>query len=266
MTDREALLRAIAANPDDDTPRLIYADCVEETGRPEDVARARFIRLQLDTYRGPGDTGGTDAFNRKLAEARALATPFVQAWLGELPDWAAKFLRQHERITVDDFRRGFLALVRVAPEQFARRGHELLDRAPIRGLRTWLKTSQSGEQFLSSSQLARVKSLAISGRELGDLAAALIASSPHLGQLEELDLSTGWITDHGAGVLARATSLTRLRVLRLQRNRVFTEGVVALCTSPNLPKLREIDLCGCALLPIWGNRLQERFPNTRILI
>src|SRR5262249_32122562 len=109
MTDREALLRAIAANPDDDTPRLIYADCVEETGRPEDVARARFIRLQLDTYRGPGDTGGPDAFNRKLAQARALATPFVQAWLGELPDWAAKFLRQHERITVDDFRRGFLA-------------------------------------------------------------------------------------------------------------------------------------------------------------
>ncbi|QJX01255.1 TIGR02996 domain-containing protein [Frigoriglobus tundricola] len=26
MTERDALLRAICANPDDDTPRLVYAD------------------------------------------------------------------------------------------------------------------------------------------------------------------------------------------------------------------------------------------------
>ena len=34
MTDREALLRAIKAAPDDDNPRLVYADYLEEQERP----------------------------------------------------------------------------------------------------------------------------------------------------------------------------------------------------------------------------------------
>lgn len=44
LSDRLLLLRAIRANPDDDTPRLIYADWLQENG--ED-ARAEFIRLQI---------------------------------------------------------------------------------------------------------------------------------------------------------------------------------------------------------------------------
>lgn len=36
-----AFLRAIAANPDDDTPRLVFADWLEEHGEPE---RAEFVR------------------------------------------------------------------------------------------------------------------------------------------------------------------------------------------------------------------------------
>jgi uncharacterized protein (TIGR02996 family) len=43
MTDREALLRAICDNHDEDTPRLAFADLLEEEGEPE---RARFIRVQ----------------------------------------------------------------------------------------------------------------------------------------------------------------------------------------------------------------------------
>lgn len=44
MTDGEALLAAIIANPDDDTPRLVYADWLEENGQGE---RAEFIRVQI---------------------------------------------------------------------------------------------------------------------------------------------------------------------------------------------------------------------------
>src|SRR5207248_690173 len=43
MAKQEAFLRAIAANPDDDAPRLIFADWLEENGDPE---RAEFIRTQ----------------------------------------------------------------------------------------------------------------------------------------------------------------------------------------------------------------------------
>ncbi|MBY0456966.1 MAG: TIGR02996 domain-containing protein, partial [Gemmataceae bacterium] len=55
MTDERALLRAICADPDEDTPRLAYADFLDEHGRHD---RAAFVRgqvelatLQEDSYR-----------------------------------------------------------------------------------------------------------------------------------------------------------------------------------------------------------------------
>lgn len=43
MTDLEALYRAVLAHPDEDTPRLMYADEVQEA----DPARAEFIRTHI---------------------------------------------------------------------------------------------------------------------------------------------------------------------------------------------------------------------------
>src|SRR3954447_18033797 len=48
MTDGTALLAAIRAAPDDDAPRLIYADWLDEHGQPE---RAEFIRVQCELAR-----------------------------------------------------------------------------------------------------------------------------------------------------------------------------------------------------------------------
>jgi uncharacterized protein (TIGR02996 family) len=46
MTPRLALLSAILANPDDDLPRLVFADWLEEHGTTDaDAARVEFIRL-----------------------------------------------------------------------------------------------------------------------------------------------------------------------------------------------------------------------------
>ena len=44
MTQPDALLAAIRANPADDLPRLVYADWLDEHGDPD---RAEFIRLQI---------------------------------------------------------------------------------------------------------------------------------------------------------------------------------------------------------------------------
>ena len=43
MTDADALLRAIVRHPDDDTPRLVYADWLQENDRAEE---AEFLRVQ----------------------------------------------------------------------------------------------------------------------------------------------------------------------------------------------------------------------------
>ena len=48
MTDESALLAAIRAAPADDAPRLVYADWLDEHGRPE---QAEFIRVQCDLAR-----------------------------------------------------------------------------------------------------------------------------------------------------------------------------------------------------------------------
>jgi uncharacterized protein (TIGR02996 family) len=48
MSDENALLGAIAAHPEEDTPRLMYADWLDEHGRP---VRAEFIRVQIEIAR-----------------------------------------------------------------------------------------------------------------------------------------------------------------------------------------------------------------------
>ena len=50
-SDREAFMQAILDAPDDDTPRLIFADWLDEHGEAE---RAEFIRVQCELAKHPG--------------------------------------------------------------------------------------------------------------------------------------------------------------------------------------------------------------------
>ena len=47
-TDEQSFLAAIYAAPDDDTPRLVFADWLQENG---DEPRAEFIRIQCELER-----------------------------------------------------------------------------------------------------------------------------------------------------------------------------------------------------------------------
>lgn len=55
MDTGSALLRAICLTPEDDAPRLVYADWLEENGYGD---RAEFIRLQIDVHRNPASVCG----------------------------------------------------------------------------------------------------------------------------------------------------------------------------------------------------------------
>src|SRR5437868_460986 len=52
MSDREALIRSIVESPDEDAPRLVFADWLEENG---DADWAAFIRLQCGYAAASGD-------------------------------------------------------------------------------------------------------------------------------------------------------------------------------------------------------------------
>jgi len=78
MSEADALLAAIRQAPDDDAPRLIYADWLDEHGQPE---RAEFIRVQIELARqeSPG-------LRRREAELLAehhdlFAGPLTAPWL-----------------------------------------------------------------------------------------------------------------------------------------------------------------------------------------
>jgi uncharacterized protein (TIGR02996 family) len=51
MTPDEAFLADIIESPDDDTPRLVYADWLEDNDQPD---RAAFIRVQCRPAKLPG--------------------------------------------------------------------------------------------------------------------------------------------------------------------------------------------------------------------
>src|SRR5687768_4967187 len=91
MDDEEAFLKAIAAAPADDGSRLVYADWLEEHGRPE---RDEFIRAQCELAR----PRTAPARRRLAAWAEELLAMYRRDWLGGLAGSPVPWV----------FRRGFV--------------------------------------------------------------------------------------------------------------------------------------------------------------
>src|SRR5262245_45881025 len=95
------------ADPEDDAPRLVYADWLEEHGGPADAARARFIRSQCRRARLDPDSPEA---NRLFAQEQQLLGQHAGAWRRGLP----AFTREAR------YWRGFLDGVEVTADQLAR--------------------------------------------------------------------------------------------------------------------------------------------------
>src|SRR5689334_8020900 len=94
MTTEQAFLAEICANPDDDAPRLVYADWLDEHG---DAERAEFIRLQCQLARTPRHPRLQELRRRE----KQLLAEHEADWLGPL----------HGALRKWKFRRGFLHTV-----------------------------------------------------------------------------------------------------------------------------------------------------------
>ena len=88
MDDRRALMAAILANPDEDTPRLVLADWLDEHGDKHDQARAEFIRLQIEE-RPPRRGSQRDELVQKTTE---LVKKHRKKWLAPLGPLAGVYL------------------------------------------------------------------------------------------------------------------------------------------------------------------------------
>jgi|GEM_PF-4223980 len=119
MTEREALLRAVRAHPDDDTPRLVFADWLQERGADE---RAELIRAQC-RMRTPGLPD--DEFRALSARTNELLAAHGAAWKrAELPQFETIVTRygplyahvSPPGLRWGPFRRGFVESVIVSPD------------------------------------------------------------------------------------------------------------------------------------------------------
>jgi uncharacterized protein (TIGR02996 family) len=140
-----AFLSDILAHPEDDTPRLIYADWLTDHGNPD---RAEFIRVQIERARLDEDDPAQDDLERR-----------EQRLLGRHPEWYAD-LAEWEHRPIGTFRRGFLHEIDADPNDFLRRLDDLSERAPVRSLRMreddGLRWDEVGRLF-SSPGFARLR-------------------------------------------------------------------------------------------------------------
>src|SRR4051794_23536084 len=85
---RAALLAAVRDNPDDDTPRLVYADWLDENAESDaDHARAEFIRDQIALEHIPEYPPDAAAFRlRKELQRRSGVAAYTHKyeWLADV--------------------------------------------------------------------------------------------------------------------------------------------------------------------------------------
>jgi uncharacterized protein (TIGR02996 family) len=243
MTPNEAFLQAILEDPDDDAPRLIYADWLEERGDP----RGEFIRLQCDLARmGQGDPRCPAL---QYQEQQLLGAHRAE-WLGPLPQGTILY----EPI----FRRGFLEAVSLEPRTFLELGEQLFRLHPLRRLSFPGPDEERRFAALAASPLlARLTALCIHG--ITDRAAEVLAASPHLTRLTALDLPRGRLGPIGTRALASSPSLQQLNSLSLYANAIGPQGAEALAASPYLARLTCLDLDGLSTRHgDWVNNISDR--------
>src|SRR5688572_12625546 len=153
MAENAALFAAIIANPREDTPRLAYADWLDENGDP---ARARFIRLQYEIEKLPPI--GPKASKAKK-EADALLQKHGTEWDGGIRGLVSAF----------GFRRGFVESVQIDADRFIHNGKLLFATAPAREVRI-LDLGDRVPELAASPLLARVETLAFSSYLIDQLA------------------------------------------------------------------------------------------------
>ncbi|MFY7950959.1 MAG: TIGR02996 domain-containing protein, partial [Armatimonadaceae bacterium] len=123
-----ALYKAVLASPDDDLPRLVYADRLEELGQP---ARAEFIRLQCHVAATkPWDEGHADA----LVRSEVLYEKHQEAW--GIADLTRDLMRS-KGVTpgvFNPFVRGFPEVMWANIETFSAAHRKALKKYPIREL------------------------------------------------------------------------------------------------------------------------------------
>lgn len=234
-----AFLSRVRDRPDDDGPRFIFADWLDERGD----ARGEFIRVQCAlAHLSSDDPRRADLEIRE----QALLDTYRTSWTKRLQGLASDFT----------YRRGFIESISVDASAFAERGIEIFRHGPIRRVR-FLDVGNCFAKLVDSPLLGKVPEIDLCGSNLGNAGVGQLARARQLTHLEVLHLGFNDLTDQGLRTLADIPHLSGLRELCLNDNKhLGTPGLRALADSPFFGELRRLDLS--------GNNLGE--PALKVLI
>src|SRR5262245_34784394 len=128
--ERAVLIAAIREAPDDDAPRLVFADWLEERGDEASGARAEFIRVQLQRANLPIE-------DERHSELQARELRLLKRWAGV---WCGS----HFGFKKVRFRRGLIEFVHLHLTHFLHHRRQLLALEPVRDVRLtgWHRASE----------------------------------------------------------------------------------------------------------------------------
>ncbi|HUR52977.1 MAG TPA: TIGR02996 domain-containing protein [Gemmataceae bacterium] len=248
MDDRHALMTAIVANPDEDTPRLVFADWLQEHGDEQDRARAEPIRLQIEY--DPLKVGSAPR-NKLQRRAVAIQKKHAKHWLGPLWPIIQKGWGD-ELDGVGLFRRGLLFWWYVAPKQFLQKSHQKAVREwfPLVGINDLTMHTRATQcaGVAASPALAWAPEFAWDEGKIDDAGLSALAASPHFTRLSTFSVDQNVVTDKGLREFADTATMPNLRTFKLwsgNKAKYTAAGMLALVSSKRFPNLCDLELeCG----------------------
>lgn len=238
MSDEDALLAAIAAHPEEDTPRLVYADWLDEHGQP---IRAEFIRVQI-------------AIAQKEHLPRAILNRYVDLFKRNqelLDNHCHELLGPLTALPANteiEFRRGFPSTVELSVEDFLKHSLLLVSIRPqpnvevtavLRRLRSFLTNPYKGCVTKLSGYSEEIEDAEL--HYPGDI--ALMDGIERMTRLAVLDLEGCWVGDLHCD-LAYNYSVPSLRDIDLSNNAITSAGVANLLRTDLPQQLQRLILGG----------------------
>ena len=208
----EPFLRAICADPGDDTARLVYADWLDENDDPD---RAEFIRLQVAVPERPEKH---DPRHTRYMRAIELQKRHRATWAGELPrlsgiNWP--FL----------FRRGFVSEVQVSDGKWLLHHREQIFRAtPVQFLTLHDAGLSTLQKVLDLSEFEQLLGLSFQNCRVMPGQWSALTECPRLAKLKRLaiDPAVRWgqpihiaLSDGDAEELVNSPHLAALESVRI---------------------------------------------------
>jgi uncharacterized protein (TIGR02996 family) len=221
----DGFFHPIQQAPDDDAPRLVYADFLEERGDDLSAGRAELIRVQVELARCPP----TSARAVELAaRERELLDWGEQAWVGE---WAA---------VLDGwtFRRGLVEAIRVDASVFLEYAADWFAEWPTLAVAKLTRAAGHLEELADCPWLAHLRGLDLSDCDIDGEGLAPLTFSRNIGLLQALDLSDNPIGPCGAELLSSSPTADDLREVHLGRCRLGGAGLERLLGGRPLPWTR----------------------------